>query len=139
MTDQITHSGEIIAISGHDVTISLRDSAALTCGSCRLASLCTKTDNRGTITVTVDSTRNLHTGMTVKAAVSERSQGIAVIWSLFMPLILFTAVIIPLSASQLMRWAVVLIAVGAVGIYDLLLWRFGPKLSRSIKWTIIPD
>ena len=77
--------------------------------------------------------------MTVKAAVSERSQGIAVIWSLLMPLILFTAVIIPLSASQLMRWAVVLIAVGAVGIYDLLLWRFGPKLSRSIKWTIIPD
>lgn len=137
MTDQVTHRGEITGIDGHDVTLRLRDSEG--CGSCRLADMCMKADGHGSITVTVDSTRLLRTGMAVKVAVSERSQGIAIVWSIIMPLVIFMALIMPLSASSMPRWAVVAIAVAGVGIYDLLLWRFGPKLSRSIKWTIIPE
>lgn len=139
MTEQVTHRGEITAIEGHDVTLRLHDSGSEACGSCRLADLCVKTDNSGTITVSTDSAATLRCGMTVRVAVNERSQGIAVIWSLLMPLVIFAALIMPLSASDLPRWAVVLIAVAGVGIYDLLLWRFGPKLSRSIKWTIMPE
>lgn len=137
MTDHVTHRGEITAIDGHDVTLRIHDGER--CGDCRLADLCAQTDTRGSITVQVDSTRQLHVGMAVKVAVSERSQGIAIIWSLIMPLVIFLALLMPLSASSMARWAVVLVAVAGVGLYDLLLWRFGPKLSRSIRWIIIPE
>ena len=139
MTEQVTHRGEITAIEGHNVTLRLYDSGSETCGTCRLADMCVKADKGGTITVSADSPATLRRGMTVRISVSERSQGIAVIWSLLMPLVIFTVLIMPLSASDLPRWAAVLIAVAGVGIYDLLLWRFGPKLSRSIKWTIMPE
>ena len=136
MEQPITHKAEILKISGHEVTLRMLDSTGAACGGCRLADMCGKADTGGRVTVTVDSLRGLSEGMTVEASVNDRSQAVAIVWTLVMPLFIFTGILMPLAATSLVRWAVIAIAIGGVGIYDLLLWRFGPKLSRSIKWTL---
>lgn len=136
MEQPITHKAEILSINGHEVTLRMLDSTGAACGGCRLADLCGKADTGGRVTVTVDTLRGLAEGMTVEASVSDRSQGLAIVWTLLMPLIIFTGLLMPLTITSLPRWAVIATAIGGVGIYDLLLWRFGPKLSRSIKWTL---
>ncbi len=138
MDEPVNHKATIVSIDGHDVTLHIIDSGTESCGGCRLADLCSKADNGGTIRISVDSVNGLREGMTVEASVDERSQGLAIVWTLVMPLVIFLAVLMPLTSTAMARWAVILIAIGAVGLYDLLLWRFGPKLSRSIRWTLTP-
>lgn len=134
----VSHRGTIVAVNGHDVTLLLDDTGSRECGGCRLAAVCSRPDATGRVTVTVDSVRGLAPGMKVTASVGPRSQGLAILWVLVMPLIILAGVILPLAASSMARWAVVAVAVACVGLYNLLLWRFGPKLSRSIRWTLTP-
>lgn len=139
MDEPIIHHGEIKAINGHQVTLAIRDTAPAGCGGCRLSDLCSRADNEGAVTITVDRTTGLSVGQSVRATVSERSQGLAIVWSLVIPLVIITGVVLPLAASDVPKWGAVGIAVGAVAIYDLLLWRFGPRISRSLKWTLLTD
>ncbi|MBD5185268.1 MAG: SoxR reducing system RseC family protein [Bacteroidales bacterium] len=132
----ITHTGTIRRIDGHDVTLRLSDTTPKRCDTCTMTGLCSKAGADSELTVSVDSVRGLREGANVTATAQERNQAGATALAILMSFGIFLGIILPLAGSSLPRWVVVMAAIAIIGVYNLLLWRFGPSRSRSIRWTI---
>lgn len=124
------------AVGRQRVKVRLDEVSPEECGGCHLVGMCGKSGKTELTIRTAPDTPQLHSGDRVMLTADAGLQGMAVIWTLVLPVAIFLSVILGLSATEWAGWAVALTSLGAVGVYFLFMWVAYPRLFKREMWKI---
>ncbi len=125
---QMVHTGTIVAVGEHSVTVRLNVDKA-SCGGCALASACKKPQTQ-TLPWAHPSADLI--GKEVKITISERSRRKAETIFLVAPVAVLLSVALACSIAGLSETIMAIASIGAVAIYYLILYIIKPKSTDIV-------
>ncbi len=135
--NHVKHYGVVTEITFNSIVVRVDEPAR--CEGCAIAVTCSNKPGEGAETIVIPKPRNsiFAPGDRVSLEASSGSQLKASFWSFILPTAILVAVVLYLSVCHptLGFWTI-LIAVGAVAVYDLILFTFRKDLAMSVKWQI---
>ena len=131
---EISHKGKIVDIAPDFITVEIVAESA--CASCHAASLCGTLDAAHKAISVPATLGNWQVGQEVQVFL-KRSMGFKAVWLAYaIPLLVLLAVLLGLNYAGMGELASGLIAIGAVGIYYLVLWLFRGRLQNEYSFYI---
>ena len=135
-TNPIRHFATVVKVTPQYVRVRLEDVAAEDCGGCRLAGMCNKSADMQIDVSVMRNAARLHVGERIVLSAAQRVQGLAVLWTIGLPLAIFVAAILGLSGMECPGWAVALTALTGVGIYYVILGIAYRYLFKREIWQV---
>ena len=131
---EISHIGKIVDIAPDFITVEIVAESA--CATCHASVLCGTLDaSRRAISVPA-TLGDWQIGQEVQVLL-KRSMGFKAVWLAYaIPLVVLLAVLLGLNHAGMGELASGLIAIGAVGVYYLVLWLFRDKLRNEYSFYI---
>ena len=131
---EISHIGKIVAIDADFITVEIVAESA--CATCHASGLCGTADATHKAITVPATLGSWEVGQEVRVFL-KRSMGFKAVWLAYaIPLAVLLAVLLGLNAAGMSELASGLIAIGAVGIYYLVLWFFRDKLRNEYSFYI---
>lgn len=136
-SDHVEHRGVVKEVTFSSIIVRVDEPCH--CEGCAIAVVCGNkpAEDEDLISVPRPRGRQFEVGDRVRLEATSGSQLKAAFWSFVMPTLIILAVVIysVTCHPELGFWAVI-IAIGAVAIYDLLLFLFRKDLAMSVHWQI---
>lgn len=133
---RIKHYATVAKVGNRHVNVRIDEVSADECGGCHMAGMCGKAGGAEISIRTTPQTPQLHIGDRVLLTAAASMQEKAVILTLVLPIAIFLSLILGLSGSDLVGWAVALASLGAVVVYYVFLWLVYPRLFKRNVWEI---
>ncbi len=131
---EISHIGKIVAIDADFITVEIVAESA--CSTCHAAGLCGTADATHKTSTVPATVGNWQLGQDVRVFL-KRSMGFKAVWLAYaIPLAVLLAVLLGLNAAGMGELASGLMAIGAVGVYYLVLWLFRDRLRNEYSFYI---
>ena len=131
---EISHIGKIVAIDADFITVEIVAESA--CSTCHAAGLCGTADATHKAITVPATVGNWQLGQDVRVFL-KRSMGFKAVWLAYaIPLAVLLAVLLGLNAAGMGELASGLMAIGAVGVYYLVLWLFRDRLRNEYSFYI---
>ena len=131
---EISHKGKIVDIASDFITVEIVAESA--CASCHASSLCGTLDATHKAISVPATLGDWQVGQEVQVFL-KRSMGFKAVWLAYaIPLLVLLAVLLGLNSAGMGELASGLIAIGAVGIYYLVLWLFRGRLQNEYSFYI---
>ena len=131
---EISHKGKIVDIAPDFITVEIVAESA--CASCHASSLCGTLDAAHKAISVPATLGDWQVGQEVQVFL-KRSMGFKAVWLAYaIPLLVLLAVLLGLNSAGMGELASGLIAIGAVGIYYLVLWLFRGRLQNEYSFYI---
>ena len=134
MKEEISHPGKIIEITPEYTSVSF--TALSACSSCHAGGFCGVADSQEKIIQLPTKGDSWKVGQEVDVCLRRGMGFKAVFLAYALPLLLLIAVLLGLAALGVKEWIAGLAAVGATGIYYLVLRIFKDKLSDEYTFYI---
>jgi sigma-E factor negative regulatory protein RseC len=131
---EISHIGKIVAIDADFITVEIVAESA--CSTCHAAGLCGTADATHKAITVPATVGKWQLGQDVRVFL-KRSMGFKAVWlASAIPLAVLLAVLLGLNAAGMGELASGLMAIGAVGVYYLVLWLFRDRLRNEYSFYI---
>ena len=130
----ISHSGKIVSIDPDFITVEFVSESA--CATCHASGFCGTAEATHKAVAVPATAGNWQVGQEVEVLL-RRSMGFKAVWLAYaIPLLVLLAVLLGLNSAGFSELASGLAAIGATGIYYLILWLFRDRFRNEYSFYI---